>query len=95
QLVGKMKCRHCNSSNTIKYGYQQNGKVRHHCKSCFRYFQESYRYQSSITEDKAIIVLTKESCGIRSISRILNISSSTVIRRTKKIANGLARPYPG
>jgi insertion element IS1 protein InsB len=39
-------------------------------------------------------MLTKESCGIRSISRILNISPSTVIRRTKKIASGLARPYP-
>ena len=89
-----MKCRYCNSPNIIKYGHQQNGKVRYHCKSCLRYFQGSYRYQSFVTEDKAIISLTKESCGIRSISRILNISSSTVIRRTKKIAKGLTRPYP-
>lgn len=89
-----MNCKHCRSTNTIKYGHQKNGCRKYRCKDCQRYFQESYVYQSSITEDKQIILLTKESCGIRSIARILNISPSTVIRRIKKIAIKLERPYP-
>jgi insertion element IS1 protein InsB len=39
-------------------------------------------------------MLTKESCGIRSISRILAVSPSTVIRRIKKIGSQLVRPHP-
>ena len=89
-----MNCKHCRGTNTIKYGHQKNGCRKYQCKDCLRYFQESYVYQSSITEDKQIITLTKESCGIRSIGRILNISPSTVIRRIKKIASRLERPYP-
>ena len=89
-----MNCKHCRSTNTIKYGHQKNGCRKYYCKDCLRYFQESYVYPSSITEDKQIITLTKESCGIRSIGRILNISPSTVIRRIKKIASQLERPYP-
>src|SRR5690606_27835678 len=89
-----MNCKYCKGSNTIKYGYQPNGASKYHCKDCLRYFQSSYVYQSSMTSDKQIIMLTKESCGIRSIARILDISTSTVIRRIKKIAGNLKRPYP-
>lgn len=89
-----MKCRYCKSEDIIKNGYQPNGCRKYRCKNCLRYFQESYVYPSSITEDKQIILLTKESCGIRSIARLLNISPSTVIRRIKKIASKLERPYP-
>lgn len=89
-----MKCKYCKNENVVKNGFQSNGSRKYHCKDCLRYFQKNYVYQSSITEDKQIILLTKESCGIRSIGRILNISSSTVIRRIKKIASTLKRPYP-
>lgn len=92
--IGFMKCRYCKSENVVKNGFQSNGCRKYCCKDCLRYFQESYIYQSSIVEDKQIITLTKESCGIRSIGRILNISPSTVIRRIKKIASKLERPYP-
>ena len=93
-IIGFMKCRYCKSENVVKNGFQSNGCRKYYCKYYLRYFQESYVYQSSITEDKQIITLTKESCGIRSIGRILNISPSTVIRRIKKIASRLERPYP-
>lgn len=89
-----MTCRYCTGENVVKNGYQPNGCQKYHCRNCLRYFQESYVYQSSITEDKQLILLIKESCGIRSIARILNISPITVIRRIKKIASKLERPYP-
>ena len=89
-----MKCKHCKSKNTIGYGRQRNGRKKFHCKDCLRYFQESYTYQSYLTDNAQIVTLTRESCGIRSIGRILKISPSTVIRRIKKIANSLQRPYP-
>lgn len=89
-----MKCKYCNGSNIIKYGYQSNGCQKYQCKDCFRYFQERYTYQSYIIKDKQIITLTKESCGIRSTARILAISPNTVLRRILKIARSLTRPYP-
>lgn len=97
-----MKCRYCKSENIVKNGYQSNGCRKYHCKDCQRYFQESYTYQAVIIEDNQLIVLLKESCGIRSIAHVLvvnvvellNISTSTVIRRIKKIASKLKRPYP-
>lgn len=91
--IGFMKCKYCKNENVVKNGFQSTGCRKYYCKDCLRYFQESYVYQSSITEDKQIITLTKESCGIRSIARILCISPSTVIRRIKKIASKLERPY--
>lgn len=39
-----------------------------------------------------IIILLKEGCGIRSISRILNISTKTVITRILKIASNTEEP---
>jgi IS1 family transposase len=39
-------------------------------------------------------MLTKESCGIRSIARILNISTTTVARKIKSIAKQITRPFP-
>ncbi len=89
-----MSCRYCKSENVVKNGYQPNGCQKYHCRNCLRYFQKNYTYQAAITDDKQIIILTKEGCGIRSIGRILNISPFTVIRRIKKIASKFERPYP-
>ncbi len=89
-----MKCKYCKSVEIVKNGYQPNGCRKYQCKNCFRYFQETYTYQSCIIEDQQIIILTKESCGIRSTARILNIAPTTVIRRIKKIGLRLERPYP-
>jgi insertion element IS1 protein InsB len=89
-----MKCKYCASENVVKNGQQTNGRKKYHCKNCKRYFQENYAYLSYTTDDNQIILLTKEGCGVRSTSRILNISPTTVIRRVMKIANRLKRPYP-
>lgn len=87
-----MECKQCLSFKTIKSGRQKNGTQKYQCKVCGIYFQKSYRYQSCTVHDKMIIQLTKEGCGIRSTSRILNISATTVITRILKIAKYIEKP---
>ena len=77
----------------MKNGKNRSGIQRYLCKDCNCSFQKDYHYISCTVSDKSVISLVKESCGIRSIARLLNISPSTVIRRIKKIASRLQRPY--
>lgn len=90
----KMKCKKCNSEKITKNGKSRNGEQRYKCKICLNSFQINFRYQSYTISDKQIIILTKEGCGIRSTSRILEIHPTTVLRRILKIANKIKRPYP-
>lgn len=87
-----MECKFC-SSKCIKKG-KVKGTQKYKCKSCLKYQQSFYRYESYKITDQQIIMLTKEGCGIRSTSRILSISPTTVIDRIQRIANNLKRPYP-
>lgn len=89
-----MECKNCRNNQFIKSGIQKNGNQKYFCKSCKKYFQNSYKYQSCNVSDKQIILLTKEGCGIRSTSRILGISAKTVLRRIIKISKRITRPYP-
>lgn len=88
-----MKCKNCASENVTKSGFQSNGNQKYKCKTCGKYFQDSYSYTSCHVSDQQIIILTKEGCGIRSTARILSISPNTVIRRIIKIGSQLKRPY--
>lgn len=88
-----MECNKC-QNKSIKSGFQKNGNQKYLCKNCNTYFQKNYKYEACIIPDKQIILLTKEGCGIRSTSRILNIHPSTVLRRILKIAAKIERPYP-
>lgn len=88
-----MNCTKCTSSNFIRKGLQNN-KQRFYCKDCKKYFQSDYTYEAYKTEtNKLISILLKESCGVRSIARILNISSKTVLSRMLKISNQIKIPY--
>jgi len=89
-----MKCRQCDCEQTVKYGKSKSGIQRYSCKGCKSIFQLDYRYQSCRIDDLELVVLIKESCGIRSVGRILGISPNTVVRRILKIARSLNRPYP-
>lgn len=85
-----MKCKKC-KSQSIKNG-KRNGVQRYYCKSCKHTFQLAYTYKSYEIPDKAIIKLVKEGCGIRSMSRILEISPTTVLMRIKSIAKTIKQP---
>lgn len=86
-----MNCKHCNQ-HCIRKG--KNGTIqKYRCTSCGKYQQKHYRYTSYSVPDKSIILLTKEGVGIRSSSRILQVSPSTILRRILKIARNLRRPF--
>ncbi|WP_309640937.1 IS1 family transposase [Flavobacterium sp.] len=88
----KVYCPKC-SGTSVKNGFQSKVQ-RYKCKLCQNKFQTTYKYQAYIhTTNASIITLLKESCGIRSIGRILNISKNTVLTRIISIGKKL-KPKP-
>jgi insertion element IS1 protein InsB len=87
-----MNCVKCNET-CIKKGFQKNGTQKFLCKWCLIWQQEKYNYRAynEFTNQK-IVMLLKESCGTRSISRILGISPTTVIQRILLITSGINIP---
>lgn len=76
----------------------KNGKVKttrnqhYRCKECKYSFLENYMrkaFEHDINE--RLVTLLKESCGTRSIARILNIAPSTVTRRILRIARTIQK----
>lgn len=77
----------------IKNGTTKTKKQQYSCKSCKKKFIEFYSYiayQKNLTSK--IIQLTKEGLGIRGTSRILNISTTTLLKRIIKIADTIIQP---
>ncbi|MCL9807705.1 IS1 family transposase [Flavobacterium amniphilum] len=84
----KILCPKC-SGATVKNGFQ-SAIQRYKCKLCKHKFQVIYKYRAYIkTINESIVVLLKEGCGIRSTSRVLNISKNTVLARIISIGNNL------
>ena len=83
-----MRCNHCKNS-CIKWGYQKY-KQRFYCKKCNKSHLDSYTNlaYSERTNEK-IKLLVKESAGIRSISRILKISPTTIMKRILFISRNI------
>lgn len=90
-----MECRYCKTT-CVKAGKNNNGKQKYYCSTCKKYQQKEYQYQAyKITTDERIILYIKNSCGIRSIGRLLNISTTTVMKRIRLIASSLSSNYSG
>lgn len=88
-----MNCNKCNRK-CIKNGFQNNGKQRYYCKTCKLNQQKSYSYQAWKQDtNSSIYTLLINSCGIRDISRILEISKNTVSKRILKIAQFVRAPF--
>ena len=89
---GPKFCPYC-SGRCVKNG-RKEGIQRLLCRSCNRTFMDEYRNKACYPEtNKQISTLLKEGCGMRSISRILGVSVTTVLRRIVHIAKKLA-PLP-
>ena len=87
-----MECRYCKAP-CVKWGKQLNGQQRYFCKSCKKSQQVIYKYKAYDHDiEKRIILYNKESCGIRSISRIAKISASTVMKKILKISRRIKKP---
>ena len=77
----------------IRKGFQRNGTQKFYCNECLKWQQARYSYQAyRETTDKKIVSLLKESCGTRSIARILEISPTTVTKRILQIAQRIQKP---
>ena len=89
--MGLVKCKTC-EQNAIAWGKVKEVQ-RFYCKGCKKSFLAHYTskaYENGI--NTMIVNLTKEGCGIRSISRLLKISTQTVMARIKSIANAIKPP---
>lgn len=68
-------------------------KQRFYCKSCNKTFIYSYNnFACHPHTNQLITLLIKESCGIRSISRLLQISTTTLLKRILSIAENTIKP---
>ena len=85
-------CKYCNG-NCIKSGCQKNGQQRFKCKQCGKKQQMTYRSQACKAGiNKWIVSLVKESCGIRSISRLLRVAVNTIMKRIMQVSSEIKRP---
>jgi insertion element IS1 protein InsB len=86
-------CKSCYSKNIIKNGNTKTKKQQYICKNCKKRFIEFYSYKAYHKNiNSKIIQLTKEGLGIRSTARVLNISTTTLLRRIIKIADDIIQP---
>lgn len=79
--------------NMIKYGKTKSGNQRYICKVCKKTRVENYAYQAYKPDiNKNIIEFTKEGLGIRSTARLLQISTTTLLKRIVTIARSIHQP---
>lgn len=87
-VLGMIHCPFCHSVDVVKYGTTSNGKQRFLCQNpmCERTtFILEYDYKGLLPETKQkIIDMTLNSSGIRDISRVLGISTNTVMEVLKE-----------
>jgi IS1 family transposase/transposase-like protein len=92
RVGGKEICSSCNNF-LIKHGKSATNKARYKCKSCNKTQVENYTYKAySPNLNKSIIQLTKEGLGIRSTARVLQISTTTLLKRIIAIAKSIKSP---
>ncbi len=81
-----MYCRYC-FNRCFKAGHYPNHHQRYRCTACKKYQKEYYVYAGCHKHiDQQIVLLNNEGCGIRSISRILHISTNKVLETIRKKA---------
>jgi insertion element IS1 protein InsB len=94
RVVLNLECLYCNGS-TVIHGYSNAGKIRFRCKECKKTFQAEFINKAYHKDTNVKITnLLKEGVGIRSTSRLLRISATTVTKRILKIAEKIEKPKP-
>lgn len=80
-----MKCKYCLGS-CIKFGKYKNGHQRFYCRSCRKCQKSLYIYKAcELNLNDAIERHCNEGCGIRSISRLLEVSRGYVLSVVKRL----------
>lgn len=90
-----LKCSHCQSEEVIRHGKSSNGKQRFRCLNAecpYQTFSLDLAYPGRQREVKQQIVeMTLNGSGVRDISRVLRVSSATVLKELKKNSVNLKR----
>jgi len=86
----KITCPHCSSFNLKKNGKTRNKKQKYYCRDCHRQFITNYTYQGCRPEISSLILkMTLNSSGIRDISRVLAVSTNTILKAIRLAAEKL------
>lgn len=86
-------CPSCNSKEIIKNGRTKNKKQQYFCKKCRKRCIDYYTYKACQPNiNPQVITFTKEGLGIRSTARVLNISTTTLLKRIVDIAQNIPQP---
>ena len=91
RVGGRLECPLCKGM-CVKHGKTTADKQRYQCKICKKTFIENYTSLAYLIPSGSITALLKESCGIRSIARLLKISCSTVIKRVLAAKKMIVKP---
>jgi insertion element IS1 protein InsB len=93
-MKSSISCIRCvDGHKMLKNGKTKSDKQRYLCKTCQKTQVESYTYKAyHLAINQQIITLTKEGLGIRSTARVLNISTTTLLKRIMSIAQNIPRP---
>jgi insertion element IS1 protein InsB len=89
----EVACPRCSSLNVKKNGITRQHKQRYRCKDCDRQFITDYTYQAYKAEVHSLVLpMTMNGSGIRDISRVLSISTNTVLRLIRQAAEEAHEP---
>lgn len=89
-------CPNCKSSTIIKNGFTKNKKQQYHCKNCNKLSIDFYTYQAYMPDtNQKIVLLTKEGLSIRSTARVLQIATTTLLKRIVAITATIEKPIIG
>lgn len=93
----EVACPRCSSLNVKKNGITAQHKQRYRCKDCGRQFITDYTYQAYKAEVRSLVLpMTMNGSGIRDTSRVLRVSTNTVLRLIRNAAQGVTEPVvPG
>jgi IS1 family transposase/ankyrin repeat protein/transposase-like protein len=87
-------CTHCQSTKLIKYGKTSWNNQRYKGKSCGKVLNKpkEKRGKPQAVKDRVILLYTMFSASFRSICKLLNVSSVSVLKWVRAYANTLDRP---
>ena len=81
----------CSSLNVKKNGITRQQKQRYRCKDCERQFITDYTNQAYKAGVRSLVLpMTMNGSGMRDISRVLSISTNTVLRLIRQAAEKVA-----
>lgn len=89
----EVACPRCSSLNVKKNGISAQHKQRYQCKDCERQFITDYTYRAYQAGVRSLVLpMTMNGSGIRDISRVLGMSTNTVLKLIRQAAQKVAEP---